>query len=330
MKELQIILYQQNVKNHAMLTNLLMSEPSIRIQHISPLSLIGQLSMGMYNGILYECDAITYKNRDDLKLLTRTGIPYYIIASHIEEGILSQDQLKNHYIQKPEKVTTVFQNQLLLKVRLMCYSKPVDSKIPHVVSTGVIGIASSTGGPYALSVILKALPVGMSGIVIVQHMIEENVQGFADYLNEFCKMEVRVAQEDDLIYAGVVYIAKQKQHLRIVKEQDGFHLHYQKGEKINCVCPSADVLFTSMAQVASPRMVGIILTGMGNDGAAGLKALKDAGGYAIIQDEASSQIYGMPKEAKRLKAYHIELALEDISVYLIQHFMNQYIEKGRV
>lgn len=330
MKDLQIILYQHNVKDHAMLRSLLQSESSIHVQHISPLSLIEQLPVEKYDGILYECDTITYRNREELRLLEKTRIPYYILSYHVEEGILNQE-LKNHYIQKPEKVTAVFRNQLLLKVCLMHNVKPVkEYSMHHRVSTGVIGIASSTGGPHALRVILEALPVTTNGIVIVQHMIEENIQGFAEYLSEHCELRVKVAQGGDLIYTGVVYIAKQKQHLRVVREQDGYYIQYQKGEKINCVCPSADVLFTSMAEIATPDMVGIILTGMGKDGAKGLKALKDAGGYAIIQDKATSQIYGMPKEAKRLNAYHIELALEDISGYLIQHNLNQHKEKGNL
>lgn len=328
MKDLQIILYQHNVKDHAMLTNLLKSASLIHVQHISPLSLIEDLPVEKYDGILYECDTITYQDSENLRLLEKIGIPYYILAYHVEDEILNQRR-KKQYIQKPDKVTSIFLNQLLLKIRLMHKEKPNKEYSKHrMVSKGVIGIASSTGGPHALRVILEALPININGIVIVQHMIEENIQGFADYLSEHCELMVRVAQEGDLIYTGVVYIAKQKQHLRVIRKQDGYHIHYQKGEKINCVCPSADVLFTSMAQTVASDMVGIILTGMGNDGALGLKALKDAGGYAILQDKESSQIYGMPKEAKRLNAYHIELALEDISVYLIQHYLNQDKEKG--
>lgn len=332
MIEHRIILYQQNVKNHAMLMNILESDPSLYIQHLSPLSLIEQLSVEQYSGILYECDMVSQKNIQDLKLLAKAGIPYYIIAGQVEEGVLSSEELKNHYIHKPQKASEVFRNQILLKVRLMRYVKPLNksSTKKDVSSNGIIGIAASTGGPHALSVILKALSEEICGVVVVQHMIEEGVQNFANYLNGLCKVSVRVAQEGDLIKAGVVYIAKQKQHIGIVKEYDGYHLHYQQGPKINCVCPSADMLFESMAKYASPAMLGIILTGMGNDGAKGLKALKDAGGYTIIQNETSSEIYGMPKEAKRLNAYHKELALEEISAYLTMYYLNQMIEKGNL
>ena len=166
----------------------------------------------------------------------------------------------------------------------------------------VLAIGASTGGTVALEAILKAFPVNAPGIVITQHMPEMFTKYFADRLNQVAQLEVREAVEDDSVVPGVALIAPGNKHLLLKRSGARYHVSVRDGPRVNRHRPSVDVMFRSVAQAAGRNAVGVILTGMGGDGAQGLLEMRKAGAHTLAQDEASCVVFGMPKVAIELGA----------------------------
>lgn len=183
----------------------------------------------------------------------------------------------------------------------------------------VIGLGASTGGTDATLEVLKRLPADIPGMVIVQHMPTGFTKMYAERLNRLCKMEVREAQNGDEIRRGVAYIAPADLQTRVVRKGSGYALSCMPGEKVSGHRPSVDALFHSMSEVVKSKMVGIIMTGMGQDGAAGLLAMRQRGAYTIGQDKDSSVVYGMPKVAFDIGAVCTQTSCESIADTLIRH-----------
>ena len=173
----------------------------------------------------------------------------------------------------------------------------------------VIAIGASTGGTEAIYTVLKSLPKDMPGIVIVQHIPPLFSRMFAERLNQSLSIRVKEAQTGDTIERGKVLIAPGDKHMRVKRSGDQFVVECFAGNKVNRHCPSIDVLFESVAKEAGNQSIGIILTGMGYDGAKGLLAMKRKGARTIGQDEQSSVVYGMPKVAYDLGAVETNLAV---------------------
>lgn len=182
----------------------------------------------------------------------------------------------------------------------------------------VIAIGASTGGIKALEVVLTKLPKNMPPILIVQHLPEQHTAIFAARLNEKCALTVVEAKHMEPLKSGTVYIAPGNRHMTLQKAGGGYYIHLDDGPKIMYHKPSVEKLFYSMAETVGKKGFGIILTGMGRDGAYGLKAMKDAGAYTIAQDQATSTVFGMPKQAILLGAADQTLPLFDISSNLIR------------
>ncbi|AVV49762.1 protein-glutamate methylesterase/protein-glutamine glutaminase [Leptospira santarosai] len=161
----------------------------------------------------------------------------------------------------------------------------------------LIAIGTSTGGTQALEYILTQLDVRCPGIVIVQHMPEKFTETFANRLNQICEIQVKEAKDGDRIQLGSAYIAPGNKHMEIYLSGAQFHVRVLEGPLINRHRPSVDVLFNSVAKVAGKNAKGIIMTGMGNDGANGLLKMRQTGAFTIAQDETSCVVFGMPKEA---------------------------------
>ncbi|MEG6590672.1 protein-glutamate methylesterase/protein-glutamine glutaminase [Paenibacillus barengoltzii] len=177
----------------------------------------------------------------------------------------------------------------------------------------VIAIGASTGGTEAIYTVLKSLPKDMPGIVIVQHIPPMFSRMFAERLNQSLSIRVKEAQTGDTIERGKVLIAPGDKHMRVKRSGDQFVVECFAGNKVNRHCPSIDVLFESVAKEAGNQSIGIILTGMGYDGAKGLLAMKRKGARTIGQDEQSSVVYGMPKVAYDLGAVEKQISLSSIS-----------------
>lgn len=163
-------------------------------------------------------------------------------------------------------------------------------------------IGASTGGTQALESVLLGLPVDCPGVAIVQHMPENFTRMYAERLNQLCAMTVREARSGDRLERGTVLIAPGGKHMQLTKSMGQYFVKVVDGPPVNRHKPSVDVLFRSAAEVAGKDALGIILTGMGDDGARGMKALHDGGARTVAQDEASCVVFGMPMEAIKLGA----------------------------
>jgi two-component system chemotaxis response regulator CheB len=182
----------------------------------------------------------------------------------------------------------------------------------------IIAVGTSTGGTQALERVLTALPRDCPGIAIVQHMPEKFTAAFAERLNSICDVEVREAVHGERLLPGQVFIAPGGKHLMLRRGGAYYYADVVDGPLVNRHRPSVDVLFRSVAKCAGPNALGVIMTGMGDDGARGLLEMKQAGAPTIAQDEASCVVFGMPKEAIKLAAADRVIPLGHIAQAFMQ------------
>jgi two-component system chemotaxis response regulator CheB len=180
-------------------------------------------------------------------------------------------------------------------------------------SAYVVAVGASTGGTEAIRIFLEALHISCPGIVIVQHMPEVFTRSFADRLNQLCRIDVKEAENNDIVRPGRALIAPGNKHMVIKSVGDQNIVRLLDGPPVNRHKPAVDVLFRSVAQIAGPKGIGILMTGMGDDGAVGLLEMKESGAFTIAQDERSCIVFGMPKEAIKLGAAKEILPLEKIA-----------------
>lgn len=187
------------------------------------------------------------------------------------------------------------------------------SKINQASPVQIIAFGASTGGTEALLQVLKALPNNLPPIVIVQHMPEMFTQMYAERLNHICSISVSEAHDGDILQRGCAYIAPGNLQIEVIPYYKQFSLKCFNGPKISNHRPSVDALFSSVASSVKQNAIGIIMTGMGNDGAKGMLKMRQAGAYTIGEDEASCVVYGMPMEANLLGGVCIELPKDAIA-----------------
>jgi two-component system chemotaxis response regulator CheB len=189
-------------------------------------------------------------------------------------------------------------------------ARPVIAGLHALSVNKPVAIGSSTGGTQALESVLTELPADGPGIAIVQHMPERFTAMYASRLDGICAMNIREARSGDRIERGVVLIAPGGKHMQVRKQGGQYFAEVLAGPPVNRHCPSVDVLFKTMAECAGPDALGIIMTGMGDDGARGLLAMHQAGARTVAQDEASCVVFGMPREAIKLGAADEVLPLD--------------------
>ncbi|BBI99726.1 chemotaxis response regulator protein-glutamate methylesterase [Ferrigenium kumadai] len=189
---------------------------------------------------------------------------------------------------------------------------PASTSAMAQTTEAVVAIGTSTGGTQALEAVLTKLPRVSPGIVIVQHMPEKFTEAFANRLNGICQIEVREARTGDRVMPGLALIAPGGRHMMLKRSGAYYHVDVVDGPLVNRHRPSVDVLFRSAAKCAGSNALGIIMTGMGDDGARGLKEMRDAGARTIAQNEETCVVYGMPKEAVKLDAVDRIMPLGDI------------------
>ncbi|WP_275948745.1 MULTISPECIES: chemotaxis response regulator protein-glutamate methylesterase [Pseudomonas] len=183
----------------------------------------------------------------------------------------------------------------------------------------LVAIGTSTGGTQALEQVLTRLPRVCPGLVIVQHMPEKFTASFAERLNSLCAIEVREARNNDRVLPGLALIAPGGKHMVLKRSGAFYHVQVLDGPHVNRHRPSVDVLFRSVARFAGRNATGIIMTGMGDDGARGLKEMYDAGAETFAQDEASCVVFGMPREAIKLGGVNQVVALDDIAARVLDN-----------
>ncbi|HUV49942.1 MAG TPA: chemotaxis response regulator protein-glutamate methylesterase [Anaerolineae bacterium] len=283
-------------------------------------------------------DGITFLKR----LMSYSPIPVIMISSYTRKNSMrTMEALEAgavDFVTKPsqdvEKGFTSLRDEIVNKIRaarqaqvkpLFLWRKtPIKiEKVPHSIAHKLIAIGASIGGPQAINKLLCGISFQTLGIVIAQHMAAQYTLAFAQRLNSLLPFEVREARDMDSVNQGRVLIVPGGRHMRVVRDGAGYIIRLDKTSStqhplIN-VSHSVDVLFHSVAESAGPNAVGIILTGMGNDGVDGLVAMKKAGAYTIAQDEASCVVFGMPRAAIKRGIVDAVASPEDIPAILLNN-----------
>jgi len=271
------------------------------------------------------------------KLLPQYPIPVVVMSSLADHVFEALECGAVDFIAKPGGRGGVevpaFMRDLQSKVRVAARAtlarpaaaaaaQPAVREQTRGVSTAydVIAIGASTGGTEAILSVLKGLPSDSPGIVIVQHMPPGFTKSYAERLNRVTSFEVKEAVSGDIVVPGKALLAPGNQQMKLVKRGSRFHVEVFEGPKVSGHCPSVDVLFESVAQHAGPRSVGVLLTGMGSDGAMGLLQMRSRGARTVGQDEASSVVYGMPKVAYEIGAVEKQTSLQQIPI-AVKHWV---------
>lgn len=273
------------------------------------------------------------------KLMTQHPLPVIICSSLAEEGSMTALKALEYgaieIITKPKIGTKDFLQESKVRIydaiRSAILSKgkiekkilpriSVDEVVPkfHKLATiettdKVIAVGASTGGTEAIRVFLEDLPIDIPGVVIVQHMPEGFTKAFAKRLDGLCRIKVKEAEDGETVLKGTAYIAPGNRHMMLKRSGAKYFLEVKDGPLVNRHKPSVDVLFRTVAQYAGKNAIAFLLTGMGDDGAKGLLEIKEAGGYTICQDEETSIVFGMPKEAIKLGAAIKILPLQEMA-----------------
>lgn len=273
---------------------------------------------------------------DFLKMLMpKNPIPVVMISSLSDKVFDALNAGAVDFVAKPqaadkEQLADFITNELPVKIKVASIAKlgnrkrvPIEVPVQPMKAGKedvVIAIGASTGGTEAIATLLKEFGPDLPGVVIVQHMPKGFTEMYASRLNRQCGLVVKEACHGDKVMPGQVLIAPGGDaHMSLVRGSDGsYQVAVRKGEKVNGHCPSVEVLFNSVAEVAKDKAVGIILTGMGGDGAQGLLKMRKAGARTIGQDESTCVVYGMPKVAYDLGAVEYQEKLSDITKRLYQ------------
>jgi len=196
---------------------------------------------------------------------------------------------------------------------------PPDAAATRAAPARLVFIGASTGGTEAIKEVLLGMPKDSPPILIVQHMPEIFTGSFARRLDGLCALHVKEAEDGEPVLSGHAYVAPGHSHLAIRRVGAGCHCSLSRGEAVNRHRPSVDVLFRSAAAQVGAAAIGVLLTGMGKDGAQGLLAMRNAGAWTIAQDHDTCVVYGMPREAATIGAAREVVALKAIAPHILQH-----------
>ena len=265
------------------------------------------------------------------KLMPQYPMPVVMISSLSDKVFEALNAGAVDFVAKPamsdrKKLEELMTNELPIKIKIASTAKIGNIKrnavpeLTEAVATNasskdlVLAIGASTGGTEAIATVLKEFGTDIPGTVIVQHMPAGFTEMYANRLNDQCRVTVKEAKDGDRVLPGHVLIAPGGDcQMRLVKVNGHYQVEVKPGPKVSGHCPSVDVLFESVAKVAGSRSVGIILTGMGGDGAKGLLEMRKAGARTIGQDETTCVVYGMPKVAFDIGAVEHQEKLNDIA-----------------
>lgn len=277
------------------------------------------------------------------RLLPQYSIPVVVVSTVSESVFDAMKAGAVDFVTKPNirlpRTVEDFLYELILKVKIAAEAKvsiknqrSIKEEIHGNIcedSSILIAIGSSTGGTEAIYNILKYLPKNCPGIVIVQHIPPIFSKMFAERLNNQTQLQCKEAENGDFIETGKVLIAPGNQHMRVKKIGDRYKVEVFEGEKVNGHCPSVDLLFESVAKEVGHKAIGVILTGMGYDGAKGLLSMRRKGARTIGQDENSSVVYGMPKVAFNIGAVEKQSPLDNIPILMDSMIREEVIKCKR-
>jgi len=265
------------------------------------------------------------------RLLPQYSIPVIVVSGVTDAVFDAMDAGAVDFVAKPSDKSPgnmqAFIQELITKIKIASNShisqvstRPV-SKITECdfPANKLVAIGASTGGTEALFSVLSQLPANIPGVVVVQHIPPVFSTLFAERLNNQTILQVKEAQTGDYLETGKVLLAPGDQHMRIKKIGDRYKVEVFQGEKVNGHCPSVDVLFDSVAKEAGKDAVGVILTGMGYDGAKGLLTMRRKGAKTLGQDENSCVVYGMPKAAYDIGAVEKQFPLSGMPQAIVNN-----------
>ena len=263
------------------------------------------------------------------KLMPQYPLPVVMVSSLSDKVFDAMQAGAVDFVVKPsvqdrEQIRKFVERELPVKIKVASTAKisqikkhTISSRVQDVITSNrnmVIAIGASTGGTEAIATVIKEFGPDIPGTVVVQHMPVGFTEMFAKRLNDQSKVKVKEAENGDLIVPGLVLIAPGgNQQMRVIKVGNNYQVSLKEGHKVNGHCPAVDVLFDSVADVVGKDAIGIILTGMGRDGASGLLKMKEAGATTIGQDESSCVVYGMPKVAYEIGAVMYQEKLNNIA-----------------
>ncbi len=271
------------------------------------------------------------------RLMPQYPLPVVMVSSLTQKGKqITLDSLEAgavDFVSKPTSDIARGLKDMLLELRAkvklaasanVSHWKAARSAVPSQLQTlgkralaestdKVIAIGASTGGTEAIRKIISQFPATMPGVVIVQHMPAGFTRLFAERLNQLCAMEVKEAESGDRIMPGRVLIGPGGFHMRVIRSGGLYQVRCEPGPPVKGHCPSVDVMMHSVAQHVGANAVGVMLTGMGSDGAEGMKAMRDAGARNLAQDEASCVVFGMPKVAYEMGGAHSLVSLDSMA-----------------
>ncbi len=339
MKPIRVLIVDDSPTVQSVLTRVLSGEPDIQVVGTAsdPFEAKDSIVKERPDVITLDIemprmDGITFLKR----LMSFRPVPVIMISSYTRENSIrtleALDAGAVDFVAKPtgDPRTGLLElrYEITTKVRAAAQAKIKPSllfgktekyvRIPIIkASNKIIAIGASTGGTQAVQRLLGSMPSNVNGIVIVQHMPARFTKAFAQRLDTMFPMHIKEADDGDRLDKGDVLVAPGGWHLQVAMDPMGYYVQLQDGRPVNHQRPSVDVLFHSVAKTAASNGIGILLTGMGDDGADGLLAMKQAGAFTIAQDEATSVVFGMPRSAVERGAVQVVAAVDDIAGILL-------------
>ncbi len=343
MKPIKVLVIDDSALMRSLLTEILGRQPGLKVVGAAPDPLVAREMIRSLSPDVLTLD-VEMPKMDGLefleKLMRLRPMPVVMVSSLTERGteatLRALELGAVDFVAKPKleiargiealgaEIADKIRTAALAKVRRTDTKPGVSAGQPlllsrHLSTEKLIAIGSSTGGTEALRVLLMQLPPNSPGVLITQHMPAGFTRSFAERLDTLCRITVKEAENKERILPGHAYIAPGDFHLRLGRSGANYVALLDDGPPVNRHRPSVEPLFLSVAQHAGKNAVGIMLTGMGKDGATAMLAMREAGAFNIAQDEATCVVFGMPKEAIAAGATHEVLPLESIAPRALRH-----------
>lgn len=340
MNKISVLSVDDSALMRQLMTEIVNSQPDMEMVATAPDPLVARELIKQFNPAVLTLD-VEMPRMDGLefleKLMRLRPMPVIMVSSLTGKG--SEVTLRAlelgavDFVTKPQlglregmlAYCQVIAEKIRVAARARLY-RPVTGAAPRVLNTTpilssekLIAIGSSTGGTEALRVVLETLPAASPAVLITQHMPPGFTHSFAERLNRICQITVKEAEDGERVLPGYAYIAPGSMHMELGRSDANYQIKLHEGEPVNRHRPSVDVLFDSVARYAGRNAVGVILTGMGNDGAAGLLKMRQANAWTIAQSESTCVVFGMPREAILLEAACDVVDLEKISQQMLTH-----------
>lgn len=350
----RVLVVDDSALMRQILTRMLAADPEIQVVDAAPDPLVAREKIKRHNPDVLTLD-IEMPRMDGIafleKLMALRPMPVVMISSLTQKGaevtLRALELGAVDFVGKPahnvQAGLAEKQAEIIEKVKSAARARvqrrtAVTSAAENQLKVGpgysstekLVAIGASTGGVEALHAVMRRMPADSPAILVTQHMPELFTAGFARRLNEFCAVRVAEARHGERVLPGHVYIAPGNQHLRLGRSGANYVCVVQGSERVSGHCPSVDVLFHSVAEHAGQNAIGVIMTGMGKDGAEGLLAMRKAGARTVGQNEASCVVYGMPRVALECGAVETELPLEQIAEHILKLCAKQGVRTIRI